>query len=436
MAKTKKSKHLDLPPIRFIAAGQTDEERHANLQLVLPSPGFPAAARLVADAILKRSDITVMDFTPQIVNVRYHIDGIWHNMPSMDRETGDYMMASLKQLAGLNYRERRARQEGSFKASYLNSTRPCRLVSQGVKTGERIALYNEVPKPPLDSLEQLGMKSTTRAKLLPILGQPSGMVLFAAMPGEGSTSLWRAGLSACDRFMRDYYVIEEASRVEEEVINVNSITYDQNKGEDPFTPMPKLLLKEPNAIAFADVHSGKIIDEMCNLSMNGILIIARINAKHAINALLRLMVYKPNVEKLASQLNAVVTMRLVRKLCENCRVAYVPHPTMLTKLGLPVGSVRHMYKAFEFQPGMVGDDGQEIEVCTHCHGIGYRDQTGIFELLEMTDPIRQAMIETPRMDRLAAAAKAARHVSFRDMGIVAVASGITSLDEVQRVLKK
>ena len=111
-----KSKHQDLPPIHFTAAGRDEKEQQANLAIVTPSPGFPTAVHLICDAIEKRSDTTVFDFMPQVVNIRYRIDGIWHNMPPMDRETGDFMMATLKQLAGMNYRERRARQEGRFQA--------------------------------------------------------------------------------------------------------------------------------------------------------------------------------------------------------------------------------------------------------------------------------------------------------------------------------
>jgi len=109
---------------------------------------------------------------------------------------------------------------------------------------------------------------------------------------------------------------------------------------------------------------------------------------------------------------------------------------MLQKLGLPPNSVRQMFKAFEYQPGMVDENENEIEVCPNCNGLGYKNITGIFEVLNMTDALREAMIKKPRMDHLLAAAKANHHISIRDMGIVAVAQGVTSMDEVQRMLKK
>ena len=217
---------IEIPPIRFMPTADSEEEQNAILESITPSPGFPTVANMVADVITKRSEVTVFDFTPQKVNIRYQIDNIWHAMPPMDRETGDYMMATLKQLAGMNYRERRARQKGEFKTEFMNEKHKCRIVSQGVKHGERIAMYVDIPKPKTDLLEQLGMPEQVKDSLAPILSQSQGMVFFTAMPKEGYTTAWRAGLSACDRFGRDYYVIEDERKVEEEVINVTSVTFD------------------------------------------------------------------------------------------------------------------------------------------------------------------------------------------------------------------
>ena len=428
---------IEIPPIRFMPTADSEEEQNAILESITPSPGFPTVANMVADVITKRSEVTVFDFTPQKVNIRYQIDNIWHAMPQMDRETGDYMMATLKQLAGMNYRERRARQKGEFKTEFMNEKHKCRIVSQGVKHGERIAMYVDIPKPKTDLLEQLGMPEQVKDSLAPILSQSQGMVFFTAMPKEGYTTAWRAGLSACDRFGRDYYVIEDERKVEEEVINVTSVTFDSTSGEDAFTPIPQLMLREPEVLAFTEIVDGKMLDKMSDMSSDGLLILSRLYAKHALDALLRLLVLKPTeIERLVTELSMVVSMRLLRKVCDVCSIGYVPHPSMLQQLGLPPGSVRQMKKAFHHKPGMVDEDGKEIEVCPNCHGLGYKHITGIFEVLKMTDQLREAMMKKPRLDHLAAVAKANRHVSIRDMGVVAVAKGVTAMDEVQRMLKK
>ena len=425
----------DLPPIEITAAGSDEKEQRANLKRVTPSPGFPTCVHLICDAIEKRSDTTVFDFTPHTVNIRYQIDGMWHSMPQMDRETGDFMMATLKQLAGMNYRERRARQQGKFGALLMKQKYKFRVLSQGVKAGERIALYINIPKPSIETLEEMGINAAIKTRLMEKLNLGTGMVLVSAMPGEGYTATWRATLNACDRLMRDFYVIEEKSKTEPEVINVESKTFDASIGEDAFTHMPNLLLQEPNVLAFTDPVAADTL-KLLGLCDRQFQVITRMHGKHCVDALLRFMAHNADQAKLAEHLEAIICMRIVRKLCETCRIAYTPHPKMLAQLGIPQGRVRQFYRAFEYEPGMVDENEKPIEPCEECSGIGYRQRTGIFEVLSVDDAFRQAMVQDPRIDKLLAVARAAGHISMRDMGVLAVASGTTSMEELQRVLKK
>ncbi len=431
-----RSKKQELPPIQLTAAGEDEKAQKANLERIIPSPGYPTCVHVICDAIEKRADTTVFDFTPQFVNIRYQIDGIWHNMPQMDRETGDFMMATLKQLAGMDYRERRARQEGKFQGLLMKRKYKCRVLSQGVKSGERIALYINIPQPSADTLEDMGIQPKIKERLMQSLNKDSGITIVSAIPGEGFTSTWRATLGACDRLMRDFYVLEEKSNVEPEVINVQSKTYDASKGETAFTPMPALLLQEPNVLAFTDPTSGQIINQMVGLSEQNFQVITRIHGKHCLDALLRFLAYKPDVKKFAEHLTCIVCMRMVRKLCITCRVPYVPHPQLMAQLGIPPGRVRQFYKAFEYEPGMVDDNDVEIDPCPECSGVGYKERTGIFEVLTVTDALRKVIVTNPKMDQLTAAARSQNHISMRDMGILSVATGVTSLEELQRVLKK
>ncbi len=436
MAKTEKEY---VPPIEFVAAGSTPEQREDNLELVRPSPGFPTAARLVAEIIEKRSGTTVIDFAPQSVTTRFQIDGLWHSMPAMDRETGDYMMATLKQLAGMDYRERRARQQGNFEAFYQRKKHKLKMVSQGIQTGERIAIYAEIPgKPQTDTLEECGMRPKLIEATKALLGaDDKGILLVTAMPGEAYTTAWRATLSAADRFMRDYYVIEEQSRGEEEVINVSPVTYDERQGEHPFTPIPKLLLREPNVIAFGECKSAGVINKMSDLAIEqNMPILTRVPGKHAADGPFRFLLLKPDLDKVVPLLRAVVAMRTIRRLCDQCKIPFTPNPVLLQKLGIPQGRVGQLYRPFVFQPGMVDEAGDEIEMCTACQGLGYMNLTGIWELLVLNDTIREALKKTPSINELMGVARSQGHVSIRDEGILLVARGVTSIEELQRVLKK
>lgn len=425
------------PPIEFTAAGDTPEEQRKNLKLVRPSPGFEPASELISEIIIKDSEVTVLDFTPQKVSLRFRIDGIWHAGSAMEREEGDYMLASLKQLAGLDYRERRQRQSGGFSTLFLKARQKIKVVSQGVQTGERVAIYLDYKRPPLDTAEDLGMRPSMIKQLGPMLNDPKmGLFLVSALPGEGYTTTWRGVLDTCDRLTRDYFVLEEKGKLEPEVINIYPVEFDPQKGETAMSPIPQLLLKQPDVLAFPELPDGKLIDDIVELSTSHKMpIFIRHPGKHALDGLLRTMLLKPQIKPFVERLDGVISMRLIRKLCNDCKIGFQPHPTMLQKLGLPQGRVAKLYKPFIFKPGMVDEAEQEIEPCSTCSGIGYRGRTGLFELLLINDELRRALVNQPKLDQLAAIAKRNHHISMQMEGIVMVAAGKTSIEELQRVLK-
>ena len=425
------------PPIEFTAAGDTPDEQKTNLKIVKPSPGFDPASELCAESIIKDASVTVLDYTAQSVNIRFQIDGLWHAGVPMDRETGDYMLATLKQLAGLDYRERRARQEGNFQTFYLKTKQKFKLVSQGIQTGERVALYLDYKRPPLNKPDELGMRASMDTKLRSIVNDTEmGFLVTTAMPGEGYTACWRGALEACDRLTRDFFVLEHVGKNEPEVINIYPIDYDSAKGEDPMSPIKQLMLREPDVLAFPDVESGELLNRIVDHSIaHEMPMFTRVPGKHALDGLLRLLVLKPDVEKLAGRLTAVLAMRLIRLLCDECKIGFQPHPQMVQKLGLPPGRVAELFKPMIYQPGMVDEDEIEIEPCAKCSGIGYRGRTGLFELLVINDEIRKALVSNPKLGNLSAIAKRHGHISLQMEGIVMVAAGRTSIEELQRVLK-
>jgi len=236
--------------------------------------------------------------------------------------------------------------------------------------------------------------------------------------------------------VRDFFVLEDVNSQEPEVINITSETFDRGKGETAMTPLPQLLLKEPHVLAFPELTDGKLVDDLVDVSKkHDIPIYLRNPGKNAIDALLRILALNPKRHEFLQLLSGVLCMRLVRKLCEDCRIPYQPHPQLIQKLGLPQGRIEKLYRPFVFQPGMVDEDQNEIEPCTTCNGIGYKGRTGIFELLKMNDQLRDAAQRKPQFNSLAAIAKASGHISLQQEAAVVIAQGTTSVEELQRMLQ-
>jgi type II secretory ATPase GspE/PulE/Tfp pilus assembly ATPase PilB-like protein len=281
------------------------------------------------------------------------------------------------------------------------------------------------------------MRPKMRDQLVPILNAKSGLVIVTALPNEGYSTFWRAVQGGCDRFVRDHYVLEPVGHTEQEVINFHSLTYNPEKGQTAQSLFPELLLREPDVLAFSDLADGAQLNEICRVAKSvPLMTMARIYSRHAVEALPRLLALKPDAKQLAEMLSAVVSMRLVRKLCENCKQGYEPSPQLCAKLGLPPQRVQKFYRPLPYQPGQLDPEGNEIPPCDVCQGLGYVGRTGVFELLVMNPALRQALQTNPRVDNLTRVAEDSEHISMRDEAILLVAKGVTSLEEIQRVFAK
>lgn len=431
---------VQLPPVVFIAGGENEELRESNLANAQAIPGYGDATLMVADAISKRADNVLLDYTAQGVAMKYQIDGIWHDLPPRDRQSGDAMLASLKCLANLDPNERRARQNGTFKVQFFKVKGPCNLTTQGVKTGERVMLEMAGDRPKLDKLDDLGMREKMIERYKELVEEEGGIVIITAMPKGGLTTVWTAALNSTDRFIRDYAGVQSTDFKDPEILNVQPNTYDEAAGKTAAALLKKLSLREPDAFVVPEIKDPDAAAILCEqASDHGRTVITRIHAKSADEALLRLLMVKPPVEKFAQAVRMVVNMRPVRRLCDNCKQAYQPAPQMLQKLGIPPGRIQAFYRPYQPPPQPpVDEKGNPIPqpICEQCQGLGYRGQTGIFELLVVDDRMRQVLLKKPKLDILRQVVKESGHHTLQDQGIVMVCQGITSLAEIQRVLKQ
>ncbi len=440
MARKKQQQNLP-PPIAFEAGGADDQQRQTNLIQSRQAPGFPFACELMADALLKRAGAILLDYTRDSVAVRYQVDGMWHNLPPRDRQSGDAMLAVLKKLADLNFNERRARQQGKFEAGFLRKKFKCTITSQGTKTGERVVLKMADKRHRFESLEQLGMRDKMREQLLEALGARQGLIVFSATPEGGLTTTWNVALSSTDRFTRDFVLVEAEGSDDEEIINVESVCFKPAEGESPDTRLPTVLLKQPDVVLVPELTNAKTVELVCRYVIDEKkLAIVRTRARDAAEALLRIVAYQGPAKELAQCLTAVVNQRLIRKLCETCRQPFQPPPQLLQKLGIPPGRLKVMYQEYRPPPPeqQVDERGRpvEIPICPKCGGLGFFGQTAIFELLTVDDNLRKALQSQPRLEVLRQTARAGGHRTVQEEGIVLVARGVTSITELQRVMKQ
>jgi len=300
------------------------------------------------------------------------------------------------------------------------------LTAQGTQTGERVLIQFEEKKARLHhSLDDLGMRAKMQEQLKELLGREQGFVLFSAPPANGLRTTTHLVLRGLDRLVREFEAVEEETNRYDEIENIRVTTYKAADKESPATVLPKVFRMEPNVVVVRDLVNAETVQMMCEEIADNRLLIGTVRAKDAAEALLRVLALGVPPPKFSAGITAVLSQRLVRKLCEVCREAYVPPPQVMQQLGIPQGRVQTFYRPPQ----------QSEETCVACGGVGYIGRTAIFELLVVDDAIRKALCTAPKLEVLRSLARKSGSTSSQEEGIVLVAKGVTSLPELMRILK-
>lgn len=425
----KKADYLRGPEVDLLARGGDERTDQANLLTARQSPGYVHVKELIADMVGRGSSRVLMEYGQEAVGIRYMIDGVWHAGEPRDRDSGDIMLAVAKQLSNLNVSERKKKQVGEFGAEYRKKKYAAVVESQGVKTGERVvvSLRGGTMQAGFGSLEELGMREKLRNQWNEIMSAERGLVVYSAMPEGGLTTLTDVGLTETDRLMRDFVTIENIANPETDIENIPAHYYDGPKGESPSKLIPSLSRKYPAVWLvrdFVDADTAKLLMEEIDLDR---LVVTTVQAGDVAEACLRLLKQKVPHKEFAQELLGVLNTRLIRKLCLTCRVEYEASPALLKKLGIPPGKVSKLYRP---------PNAEEADKpCKACAGLGYSGRTGLFELLVVDDQFRQKLRKEPKIDVLRKAARAAGMRTLQEEGVLLVAKGVTSLQELQRILK-
>lgn len=427
--KKEKSAPIVLTP----RGAPTQQDEQVRLIAARQLNGFNNAGHLVHRAVQRRASAIMIDFTQEAAAVRYQIDGVWMDVETQPRQYADPLLASMKALSGLKPEERRIRQQGQFMAidEAAKLKLPGKLTTQGTKTGERAIMQFDDPMLRKRRLPDIGIRQKLQDDLQALFKQTKGLVVLAAPPGNGLTTITTVCLSAVDRYTRTVMAVEDVRSKDVEVENVPITTFDGLEQETAATKLPGVIRQFPDVIVVPDVADSDTLKVLCEEAREERLVVITLRAKDASEALVRPLLTKVSPKSYAMAVTAVVAHRLVRKLCEKCREAYPPPPQILQRLGITADKVPAFYR-----PPTPRPDQRNQEPCPECGGIGYKGQTGIVELLTVTDPLRQQLVQDPSIEAVRKAARKAGLKTFEDEGLLLVVKGVTSVAELARVLKE
>ena len=377
-----------------------------------------AFKELVESAVLSRATDIHLEPKETELQARFRIDGILHNVPSYPTELGMPMLSSVKVLSDMDIAEKRKPQDGGFMGKLGSRTLDFRVATAPTVHGETMVLRILDRDAGLLKLEKLGMLTDHMESVRRLVHYPHGMFIVSGPTGSGKTTTLYAMLSEIDAFQKNIITIEDP--IEYRLDNVTQTPVNVKAGVTFANVLRSALRQDPDVIMVGEIRDAETARVACQAAMTGHFVFSTLHANDSITSMFRMLDLGVEAYFISSSLTAVLAQRLVRVLCPTCKVAYVPEADFLRKIGVPENREIQLYKS---------------QGCDECQGTGYRGRLGVYELFEVTDPIKELVRTNAGMQAITNEARKGGFRKLHDDGLAKVIKGITSVKELIRVTR-
>lgn len=389
--------------------------------------GLNPAKEIISDAIARRAMTVRVDPKGEKSVVMLLVDGVPFPGPRLPKQQGLAVTQILKLLAGLDIQVRNQPQKGGIKAELSKIPYELVIDVQPVPGGERLTVHADNLKTRPGTPDALGLPESLREKFRGYSTQKKGLLLACGPPRSGVTSSV-VGLTRClDAYIYSIYTIHKPGSFELPYLT----EFEWEEGDTLAQTILRAQRSEADILFCPPIASAEDAQTLIDSSERCALI-SEFPAKDTPTGLLQLIKWVGDPKKVASQVNGILTQKLIRKLCEKCKEAFAPNPKLLAKLGLPK-SVKALYRQ-RVQPQELAK-GEEWIPCSKCSDMGYFDRTAMFEFLEMTEGMKEVVCSNPTVESIRAQMKKDNMLVLQQDALRLVSEGITSLEELQRVFK-
>ena len=381
-----------------------------------------ASTVTLVDRILSRgategaSDIHI-EPRSDCVRVRFRIDGLLVERPSFPVTFRHSVASRLKVMATLDIAERRMPQDGAFRMRMNDQDIDIRLSTFPTEYGEKVVLRLLRQDANLLALEGLGVSADVCARLRSFVARSHGLVLVTGPTGSGKTSTLYSLLHEVDARARNIVTLEDP--IEYRFADVIQAQTNPRIGFTFAKGLRAMLRQDPDVIMVGEMRDAETADIAFKAALTGHLVLSTLHTGSAIETFVRLFDMGLERYVVASALHGMLAQRLVRRLCESCKIEVEPTAAdlhILAQSGLSARTVMH------------------AQGCESCHGMGYSGRIGIFELIDASDALKDLVKneETTRVE-LADYLNQLGYRGLRYAGLQLVEQGLTTIDEVMRV---
>ncbi len=365
---------------------------------------------------MKASDIHIEPMEKEF-RVRYRIDGALRKMDSPPKRLQGAIISRIKIMSKMKISEKRIPQDGRIQITVGGKDLDLRVSSVPTNHGESIVM-RILDKSNLSlGLPQLGFLTDDQSTFERLIKLPDGVVLVTGPTGSGKTTTLYACLGQINTPDKKLITVEDP--VEYQMSGINQVQVNKDVGLDFSAALRSILRQAPNIVMIGEIRDAETADIAMEAALTGHLVFSTLHTNDAPSAVTRLLDIGVKPFLVASALRAAMAQRLVRAICEKCKEAYTPTEREMKMLGSMSKTVpERMYHG-------VG--------CDKCGRSGYKGRKGIFEIFKVDDTIQRLIFDHAPATLLRQRAREMGMRTLREDGMLKVASGMTSLQEVLRV---
>jgi len=353
------------------------------------------------------------------IRVRYRVDGALHDVLDLPGSMGPAIVSRVKIMAGMNIVERRRPQDGQISLEIEGRAVDIRVATTSVVGGEKVVMRLLDKSRPIFRLAQLGMGVDVAERYSALLHSPYGMVICSGPTGSGKTTTLYGSLTEINTPERNIMTIEDP--VEYMIPSINQIQINVQAGITFAGGLKSILRQDPDVILVGEIRDAETARIAVQSALTGHFVLSSLHATDAVSALHRLLDMGIEAFLVASSITAVISQRLLRRVCDNCRESYDPPPQEMAFLHAMGGQVP--------ERGFLRGAG-----CNFCTHTGYLERIGVYEMMPVTDPIRELILDRASHEDVRKLARSEGMRTLQEESMRLVEAGVTNLAEVLRTI--
>jgi type IV pilus assembly protein PilB len=405
-----------------IAAEAVDETTAELEEALEDAPIVKLVNAIMTQAVGDRASDVHLEPAEFNVRIRFRVDGVLHEpMPPAPKNIQGGLISRLKVMADLNIAERRVPQDGRISMKVGGRALDLRVATLPTVHGEKVVIRVLDKSNALLRLEDLGFLENAYDRFSESFRKPYGAILVTGPTGSGKSTTMYSTLNILNEESKNIITVEDP--VEYRLAGVNQMQVNPKAGLTFASALRSILRADPDIVLIGEIRDKETATIAIEAALTGHLVLSSLHTNDAPSAISRLVEMDVETFLVASAIDAVVAQRLARKLCERCNVPYKPEQAELQAAGFPEWLWPEI-------PELRKSQG-----CPACANTGYRGRIGLYEVMQMSEEIERLTVERASADAIRTVAVQQGMMTLRDDGLEKARMGITTLDEVARVVK-